>query len=419
MFPFGKIAFSMLMIIPTIVLNPMFWVVVVLVSAQYSRINHIRERMLGSAAASPMRLTAVAALYGFAGGIIGSFIFIFIGVTINGAGLAYIWPLALLLMFIEPRFLCFSYAGGLVALSNLIFGFPDVSIPELMSLIAVLHMVESILIWVSGHEGAVPVFVKDIKGRLLGGFSLQKFWPIPIIAMMVMMPDMARFRDLFRNAIHMPEWWPLIKPGITPPPGKELIYLMFAIPAALGYGDIALARMPLDRSKATAKHLMLFSVALLMLAVASAKYSFLRFLAALFSPIGHEAVINIGRRMEFQGDPLFVKPEKGLKILDVVPGSAADRVGLRTGDIILSVNGEETNSKSDLMRILQSEPPHLYIEGISPEPGGRARTFTKTMLGNIEVLGIISVPEPGEPFYIDLNHVTPLKRFLRWLRGDV
>ena len=47
----------------------------------------------------------------------------------------------------------------------------------------------------------------------------------------------------------------------------------------------------------------------------------------------------------------------GLEVLEVTPGSAADRAGIRTGDFILSAAGREVSSSQDLLRIRRQ----LYV----------------------------------------------------------
>ena len=98
---------------------------------------------------------------------------------LSEAGLWYVWPLALLLMLMHPRYLCFSYAGGIMALSSLLFGWPELNVPAVISLVAVLHMVEAVLIRWHGHLNPSPVYLRTGEGEVVGGLNLQKFWPCP------------------------------------------------------------------------------------------------------------------------------------------------------------------------------------------------------------------------------------------------
>ncbi|MEW5865622.1 MAG: PDZ domain-containing protein, partial [Bacillota bacterium] len=217
MFPFGKVIVTILMLIPQVLLHPVFWTVVMLVAMQYARTARVQQKVFGQAVESPASLVLTSLLTGAAAGLVASMIFVFIGVTVTGAGVSFILPLALVLMLIDPRFLCFSYAGGLLALSNLLFGFPKVGIPEIMILVAVLHLIESLLIRTTGDQGALPLYMKTRDGKVVGGFLLQKFWPIPLVGMMLLTPQMSEIKDIARGLISMPDWWPLIRPDIAVP----------------------------------------------------------------------------------------------------------------------------------------------------------------------------------------------------------
>ena len=140
----------------------------------------MRENFFGMSAGLAKKDFIVAIGYGLLGGLLASYLVIFIGLTISGE-LYYLWPVAILLMMLNIRFICFAYAGGILALSNLILGVPQINVSQILALIAVLHMVESFLIFVSGHLGAVPAYIKGPKGKIIGGFTLQRFWPIPIV----------------------------------------------------------------------------------------------------------------------------------------------------------------------------------------------------------------------------------------------
>jgi S1-C subfamily serine protease len=49
----------------------------------------------------------------------------------------------------------------------------------------------------------------------------------------------------------------------------------------------------------------------------------------------------------------------GLLILDTEPGSAADRAGLMTGDVLLAVEGQAITEPDDLSDALETQPVSL------------------------------------------------------------
>ena len=411
MFPFGEIIPLMLARFVGVLFNPLFWVVVLLVGLQYRRMESMREIMFGfpKGRAWPHALMAVG--FGLIGGLVGSMIMIFIGLTLTGSGLIYLWVVAIVLMFINARFLCFAYAGGIVALSNLIFGFPQVHIPQLLALVAILHMVESFLILWSGHLAAVPAYFKHPGGKVVGGYTLQKFWPIPLVALMVTVGP-----ALPETGVNMPDWWPMIKPALDVDPSK-LSYLLIPVVAGLGYGDLAVARNPREKSRLSALFLAGYSVVLLALALASAQSQFLLVVAILFSPLGHELIIYLGKQVEFNAKPIYVPRWEGLAMLDVYPDSPAWRAGLRSGDVVISVSGVPVNRAEHLvaaMELAGTWPVEMvYLSGEPP----RYRRELLSTTGGVRGLGLLPVPQGDEEHYTDLNTASPLARWWRSKMG--
>lgn len=407
LFPFGDIFPMILVNIELMLREPIFWLVVVLVGLQYRRMNSLRESIYGVPVKSNWSEVGTALVFGLVGGLLGSVLMVFIGVTLTGSGLMYIWPLAILLMLVDARFICFAYAGGILALCRIVFGFPQINVSQVLALVAVLHMVESLLIFFSGYLGAIPAFFRDRAGRVVGGFTLQKFWPIPIAALAFVVG-----MNVPPGAVDMPEWWPLVKPGVRD--AENIIYTLIPVVAALGYGDLAVARDPRSKSRVSAGFLALYSAVLLLLAVLADGSAWLGVVAALFSPLGHELVIHIGRKLEMAGPPVYVPSPYGLALLDVLPESPAWRAGMRSGDVILAVNGVPVRRRADLAAIMYAVNPPLQVDYLS----GRSRRRRRELLscgegGNF--LGFLPVPEGTEDAVVmELSTAGPLGR---WFSG--
>lgn len=390
-----------------------FCFITALITLQYRRIDRIAQKTRGSGGHNYILSAIVSVFTGLLGGLTGSLLLVIAGVDLNQMGILFLWVIALLLMLLHPRFICFAYAGGLLSLVVLISGSAIISVSHLMALVAILHLVESMLILVDGSFNPVPIYVKR-DARFRGGFQLQKFWPLPLIALCSgYMPEL--------TSASMPSWWPLIAPA----GGMEYASFMFIpVMAVLGYGEITTTSAPMARIKRSAGHLFVYSMSLLLLCILASHYTILEIAAALFGPLGHELVIWLGMREESHKPPLYVNPGNGVMVLAVQPGTPAQKAGLRSQDILLSADGQPLNRLNDLLSLWERKRKSYTLTVMR---SNQVRTMVLNRDGSKNP-GIIPVPQDLPSFYFQLkqnrrqnplfllgNH---LKRFLARFRGQ-
>jgi hypothetical protein len=396
MFPWVEIAHLLLITTVSVFAEPLFWIVMSLVAYQYWSMKKNQHAMFGVSGVPFARQVYWAALYGMVGGLVGSFALTLVGVNIERLGIEFIWPLAIALAMVNMRFLCFAYAGGIVAISSALFGWPDVDVPSVLALVACLHITESALIAISGKYSSVPVILKQ-GGRLVGAFNLQNFWPLPLVVLgTVAMPS----GTLPEGYLNMPDWWPLLPLHLEAPTGKQWVYVMFPVVAALGYTDMAVSSTPRQRRNRSALSLAVYSSILLVMALLAAKYGWMKLPAALLSPLGHEYLVRRDNRTEMNGEPRYVPPDRGVMVLDVLPKSLASRLGIQTGDILLALAGMQINRGAELAYAIDYAPESFRLtferDGKTLEAIGR---FTMQE----RQLGIILVPEGHEQYYVTMD----------------
>lgn len=391
--------------IALMILNPFMWLVVAFIYFQYKRNVEIERHMVGKEQTPLKDQVLDSVIYGFLIGILGSIVIVFLGITIDNIGIEYVFPLAILLMLINPRYICFSYAGGIVSLISLITGYPNVNVSGLMAIVGILHLMESILIYLDGAANSVPVFVRLKNGNVAGGYTMQKFWPIPFIALSTTTAILGG-----ASSINMPDWWPLLGPSSNL---KDIVFIMMPVVAALGYGDIALTEMPKKRAHRSSIRLLGFSLILIGLSLLSIKIYIFKWIAAIFGPLAHELIIIIGQREEKTKKPLFEYQDIGLMVLSVVKNSPAEQIGIKPGDVILKINDIQINSEDDIKRLLSTNPTILFIT-VREADGSFVRYEYRNCKG-INWLGLLIVPQYPDNLYSisDMENGGLIKSLLR------
>lgn len=401
---FGTMAGRVFDYLPNAIVFP--WPLLLLfVTLLVARRRMVERRVLGQCQAPFWREVAVEAIGGIAAGFAGSLILLYLGITLNTDGFAYVFFLALFLMLLDLRYLCFAYAGGLLSLFSLITGLPKLHIPSLLALVAVLHVTESLLILIDGDRRALPIYLRGPEGTV-GGYLLQRVWPMPLICLS-MAAITPQDSVIYFNS---PSWWPLIPLEAAKNSVSNLVFVAIQAAVALGYGDLAMTTTPRRKAVSTAGLLGLYSLALLALAVAAARLPGFAWVAALFSPFGHELVLFAARRMELRGKPAFAQAEDGITILAVLSNTQAERAGLRPGRVIVSLDGRPVRNKAEFLARL-GESTHLatLVTRGSDERDEQRHELRREG----RPLGLVLAPDPGEPAQVKIGPW----RFLPTRRG--
>ena len=181
------------MIVETIT-SPFFLAVYLLlftlVCWQYKRLENLSAGLIGKQAGFYLGSAIRSSLLGILGGLTGSVLLIMLGINLNAIGLAYLWVIALLLILVNPRFLCFSYAAGILSLASLIFSFPLINIAHLLALVAVLHLIESLLILLNGHNYPIHILRKGAGSRRIQFAKILALplWPWWVCRISILLP---------------------------------------------------------------------------------------------------------------------------------------------------------------------------------------------------------------------------------------
>lgn len=387
--------------------DPLAWIFIFIVYTLYKRNNALQRVMYGKKIKySAWDTMASSIVFGLLAGLLGAIIITIGGISFyDPAGLVIIIVISVILMSINARYVCFSYSGGLWCLVVLIIsamiksGFVNGNstigkyisgnavrdISGVLAIIAIMHLLEAMLIWIDGHRGALPVFMKK-DDRVIGAFILRRFWIVPMI-FYILSKEAA-----VTGGVATPNWWPLIKPAMDVNLLKDAIFLASSIVIMMGYSDITTNMEVKRKTRISSLGLALFSVLLLILVMFSTKYYMFKYIAAIFAPIGHEILILVEQSQLKKKKPLWEYTDEGIIILDTIPGTPSEAMGMKSGEVLIGLNSLKIKTLEDAEEILKNYPNFLWVElkGLN----GEKRTIEyKDYVNGVRNLGIITVPK--------------------------
>lgn len=388
----------------------LYIIIIVFIRMQYEKYSELQSGMESRQGKSLREITEGIIFVGLISGFAGSLAIIGVGITIETEAVKYLFFIMSILLLINIRFVCFAYPAGILALISLVFKQPSVDASSVLGLAAIMHLIESILIYINKGKDSIPVFIKH-KGEIAGAYLIRKFWPIPVVFLTVMMQNTVGNASVISGG-----WWMVFRPQNLQTSAMALG--LDCIVAVLCYSDLAITRHPETKSKRTAYAVFCYSIALLAIAILSVNIVWLKFPGAIFCIVAREAITLYGRYLEKTGKPLFAPVRRGLKVMDILPESHAKRMGLQRGDTILSVNGSDIQTEEGLNEALKDYPVYTWIQVIAWD--GKEKTYEyRCYPGGYNNLGIIPVPREGEVTYNTDNfeHLSIIKNIVTRFKG--
>lgn len=389
-------------------IDPIAWIFIFVMYNLYRRNTVLQRIMYGKKIKnSSIEIMASSILFGLLGGLAGSLIISIIGVSFyESYNVLIVISISLTLMLINQRYICFSYSGGIWSLFILIFtelvnlgviaGQSSFSkfitqravfdVSSILAMVGVMHLVESLLILMDGDKGAVPIFTKR-GDKVIGAFIMQRFWIVPILVYLF-----STEVSSISGGIATPNWWPLIKPSISQNIIKDAVFIISSFIILMGYSDMVTNMDVKRKVKRSSLCLSIYSLTLLAISILSTKYYILKYLAAIFAPVGHEALILFEQSKGKGGKYRWEFNEEGIIVLDTIPNGAAEIMGIKSGETVVGINNTRVRSLEEANNILKEYPNYLWAEVIDNSGDKRVLEY-KDYVNGIRSLGIITVPK--------------------------
>ncbi len=362
--------------------------VIFFVRAQYRKYSELQSEIYGRAEYSLREITERIILTGLTAGFAASFITVAAGATLETDTVRYLFYVMCLLLLIDLRFVSIPYAAGLLAVISLILGKPDINIPSILFMAAVLQIVESILIFLTRRRDYIPVFIRH-NDDIAGAFLIRRFWMIPIVFFTYLTQPGSVMPGI---GSEMP-----ISPVLPSPAGAAAALGLDCMIALLCYSDIAISSHPERKSTRTAAALLGYSVVLMILALISRSVGWVGCIGAGFCILGREGIFIFSRTAEKRGRPLYSAVRRGLRVMDVIGRGHAEAMGMMRGDIIMSINNKDIQTENGLSEALRDYPSYIWVNII--RDGAEKMLEYKCYPEGCNSLGIITVPREKEVTY--------------------
>lgn len=390
---------------------PVYVVIILIAKTKYDKHMDFQSNIYGQVRITIRQIMEETVLYGLVAGFFGSMLIVSMGITLNEQVFSYLFIILIVLAVINTRFASFAYAAGILSVIGLLFNIEGIDVTSLLALAAIMHFIESLLIFISAGRNSIPVFIKHKQG-IAGAFLIQRFWLIPIVFLTTILPA-AEASAANPVSYSGPAWF---KPELLIQ-GLAALGLDCVI-GILAYSDIAITKSPEKRSRETAVYTLCYSIVLFVIALLSKHIFALQLLGALFCIAAREGIVLYGQYTEKSGTPMFESVRRGLRVFEILPGSPAEKMGMVRGDIILNVNGKDVQTEEGLNEALKDFPRFVWITVLGAH--GHEKTYEyKDYPEGVNYLGILTVPREKEVTY-NIDHferLVILKNLVARFRG--
>ena len=197
-----------------------------------------------------------------------------------------------------------------------------------------------------GSRGAIPVFTKK-EGKIVGGFSFNRYWPIPVAILMIFSNSIAGEDSIYLNAS---SWWPII--NRTSLLGILGTVMIASIPlyGILGYSNVTFTQEKKTKSLRCGATILIYGLSVALIAQVGVIGIVGEIIAIIYAPLAFELIMRYEYKVEKNGKLLYVSDDEGIMVLEVTPNSPAYEVGIKRGDKIIEINGQSIKSEGDIFK---------------------------------------------------------------------
>lgn len=321
------------------------------------KIVSIQKMTLGEGLNTPLELTLSQIVLGILAGAIGSIVLSVLGVTFSeNSGIEFIFMISILSLFYKKKYISYAYSSailGVIGISlNIISSitgmklFLNVDILSLMTFVGVIYILEGLLIIVDGNRGAIPVFTKK-EDKIVGGFSFSRYWPIPIAILMIFTNSIADEDSIYSNVA---SWWPIINNKAVLSLLATAMIASIPLYGIMGYSNVTFTQEKKTKSLRCGSAILVYGISVALVAQLANINIVGQIISIIYTPLAFELIMRYEYRVEKKGQCLYVSDDEGIMVLEVTPNSPAYEVGIKRGDKIIEINGQNIKSEGDIFK---------------------------------------------------------------------
>lgn len=321
------------------------------------KIVSIQKMTLGEGLNTPLELTLSQIVLGILAGAIGSVILSILGVTFSeSSGIEFIFMISILSLFYKKKYISYAYSAAILGaigialkfISNItdMKLFLNIDILSLMTFVGVIYILEGILIIFDGSRGAIPVFTKK-DDKIVGGFSFNRYWPIPVAILMVFNNSIAGEDSIYSN---ITSWWPIINNKSIVPLLATVMIASIPLYGIMGYSNVTFTQEKKTKSLRCGIAILIYGISVSLVGQLAGINILGQIIAIIYELLAFEVIMRYEYRIEKKGQSLYVSDDEGIMVLEVTPNSPAYEVGIKRGDKIIEINGQNIKSEGDIFK---------------------------------------------------------------------
>ena len=321
------------------------------------KIVSIQKMTLGEGLNTPLELTLSQIVLGILAGAIGSIVLSVLGVTFSeNSGIEFIFMISILSLFYKKKYISYAYSSailGVIGISlNIISSsigmklFLNVDILSLITFVGVIYILEGLLIIVDGNRGALPVFTKK-EDKIVGGFSFSRYWPIPIAILMIFNNSIAGEDSIYSNVA---SWWPIINNKAVLSLLATAMIASIPLYGIMGYSNVTFTQEKKTKSLRCGSAILVYGISVALVAQLANINIVGQIISIIYTPLAFELIMRYEYRVEKKGQCLYVSDDEGIMVLEVTPKSPAYEDGIKRGDKIIEINGQNIKSEGDIFK---------------------------------------------------------------------